>query len=145
MPSYQHYGIDDVVVLWDTSGSMNGRETAILSEIQAICEDLGLVLRVICVDTTIHTDTHDVKEAIDMVGQIKGGGGSDFGPAFDLLDEEQYEGVVIAFTDGHIGVPQCQPHLLKAVLWCIAPSKSGFGDVDPTRGAWGEVLLMEED
>ncbi|GAG09156.1 unnamed protein product, partial [marine sediment metagenome] len=51
MPSYQKYGITDVVVIWDTSGSMNGRETAILSEIQSICEDLGLVIRVICIDT----------------------------------------------------------------------------------------------
>jgi predicted metal-dependent peptidase len=140
LPSYQKYGIDDVIVLWDTSGSMNGRETAILSEVRAICEDLGLVLRIICCDTAIHSDTHDVKQAIDMAGQIKGGGGSDFSPAFALLEEEQYEGVVVAFTDGAIGVPQTPPPLMKAVLWCI---KKG-SDVDPTRGRWGEVLVMDD-
>lgn len=144
MPSYQKYGITDVVVLWDTSGSMNGRETAILSEIQAICEELDLVIRVICIDTAIHTDTDDVKEAIDMAGKIKGGGGSDFTPAFELLDEEKYEGVVIAFTDGMIGVPAEKPHLIKDVLWCIEPPKNGYGDVDPTGGRWGEVLVMED-
>lgn len=144
LPSYQKWGIDDVVVLWDTSGSMNGRETDILSEIQGICEDLGLVLRIICIDTAIHSDIRDVKEAIDMIGEIKGGGGSDFTPAFDLLEEEQFNGVVIAFTDGHIGVPDCKPELLKGVLWCIEPKNGGFGDVDPTKGRWGQVLLMED-
>jgi predicted metal-dependent peptidase len=147
MPSYQKYGIDDVIVIWDTSGSMNGRETQILSEVQAICDDLGLVLRIICIDSVIHTDTHDVKSAIDMAGQIKGGGGSDFCPAFDLLDEEQYEGVVIAFTDGHIGVPDLKPHRIKDVLWVLEPStsKHSWGDQDPTQGRWGQVLYMEDD
>jgi len=146
MPSYQKYGIDDVIVLWDTSGSMNGRETQILSEIQAICEDLGLVLRIICIDTRIASDTKDVKEALDMIGEIKGGGGSNFTPAFDLLEEEQYEGVVVAFTDGHIGVPACKPPLIKDVLWVLEPStsKHSWGDQDPTNGAWGEVLYMED-
>jgi len=146
MPSYQRYGIDDVIVLWDTSGSMNGRETAILSEVQAICEDLGLILRIICIDSQIHSDTHDVKSAIDMAGEIKGGGGSNFCPAFDLLEEERYEGVVVAFTDGHIGVPSTRPHLIKDVLWVLEPStsKHSWGDQDPTNGSWGQVLYMED-
>jgi len=145
MPSYQKYGVDDVIVLWDTSGSMTGRETEILSEVQGICEDLGLALRIICIDTAVHSDTHDVKEAVDVIPHIKGGGGSDFTPGFQLLEEEYYEGVVVAFTDGHIGVPESKPPLIKDVLWCIQPSKEGsFGDVDPTDGRWGQVLLMED-
>jgi predicted metal-dependent peptidase len=140
LPSYQKYGIDDVIILWDTSGSMNGREKEILSEVRAICEDLGLVLRVICIDTVIHSDTRDVKEAMDMIPHIKGGGGSDFTPAFDKLEEERYEGVVVAFTDGGIGVPDTKPPLIKDVLWVIAPSKH---DHDPTGGRWGTVLVME--
>ncbi len=140
-PSYQKYGIDDVIVLWDTSGSMNGRETAILSEVRAICEDLGLVLRIICCDAAIHSDTHDVKQAIDMAGQIKGGGGSDFTPAFDLLEQESYEGVIVCFTDGAIAVPGSKPHLVKDVLWVL---KAKSHDSDPTGGRWGTVLLMDD-
>lgn len=146
MPSYQKYGIDDVCVLWDTSGSMNGRETAILSELQSITEDLGLTVRVLCCDTEVHSDVKDVKQAIDMIGNIKGGGGSDFNPAFELLAEDKFQGVVVAFTDGHIGVPETKPHLIKDVLWCLEPStsKHSWGDQDPTNGAWGEVLYMED-
>jgi predicted metal-dependent peptidase len=144
LPSYQKYGVDDVVILWDTSGSMNGRETDILSEVQGICEDLGLVLKVICCDTEIHV-TNDVKEAVDMIGEIKGGGGSDFNPAFDYLEEEMFNGVVVCFTDGYIGVPDLKPPHIKDVLWCIEPSKkNSFADKDPTEGRWGQVLLMED-
>lgn len=145
LPSTQKFGVDDVIVLWDTSGSMNGRETDILSEIQAICEDLGLRLRIICIDTAIHSDVRDVEEAVDVIPHIKGGGGSDFTPAFKLLEEELYQGVVVAFTDGHIGVPETKPPLIRDVLWCIEPKgKSSFGDIDPTQGRWGQVLLMED-
>ena len=76
-----------------------------------------------------------------MIGQIKGGGGSNFTPAFDLLEEEQFDGVVVAFTDGMIGVPDLKPPLIKDVLWCIEPT--GY-DRDPTDGKWGQVLLMED-
>jgi predicted metal-dependent peptidase len=145
LPSFQKFGVDDVVILWDTSGSMNGRETEILSEIQGICEDLGLRLVIICIDTAIHSITRDVQKAEDMIGNIKGGGGSDFTPAFDHLEEECFEGVVVAFTDGYIGVPSTKPPLIRDVLWCIKPSKEGgWGDVDPTDGKWGQVLLMED-
>jgi len=143
LPSIQKHGIDDVVVLWDTSGSMHGRETAILSElVNGICEDLGLSLRIICIDAKIHSDTRDVQEACDIIPHIKGGGGSNFRPAFERLDEEQFNGVVIAFTDGFIAVPQSKPEHIRDVLWCIEPKDRG--DQDPTHGRWGQVLMMEE-
>lgn len=144
LASTMKFGVDDVVVLWDTSGSMNGRETDILSEIQGICEDLGLRLCIICIDSQIHSITRDVEDAMDVIPHIKGGGGSDFTPAFDHLEEEHFEGVVVAFTDGHIGVPECKPPLIRDVLWCIEPGKGGFADRDPTSGRWGQVLVMED-
>lgn len=140
LPSLQKFGVADIIILWDTSGSMNGRETEILSEVNGICEDLGISLRVICCDTAIHSDVSDIEDALEIIPHIKGGGGSDFGPAFDLLDSEQYDGVVVSFTDGYIGVPATKPHNIKAVLWVI-----GEHDVDPTGGKWGEVLHMNEE
>lgn len=145
LPSWQKFGVEDVVVLWDTSGSMGGRETEILSEVQAICEDLGLRLKVICIDSVIHTITNDVESAEAMIGQIKGGGGSNFIPAFDYLEEEMFEGVVVAFTDGDLDVPAAKPPLIRDCLWCIKPTaEGGWGDVDPTHGRWGQVLLMDD-
>jgi len=139
LPSLQKFGVSDVVVLWDTSGSMNGRETDILSEVQGICEDLGISVRVICIDTAIHSDVSDIQDALEIIPHIKGGGGSNFNPGFKRLEDEQYDGVVVSFTDGYIDVPSTKPHLVKAVLWVI-----GEHDADPTGGAWGEVLHMNE-
>ena len=149
LPSFQKFGVDDVAVLWDTSGSMNGRETEILSEINSICEDLGLSLVIICIDAVVQSVTRDVTNAIDVIPHIKGGGGSNFIPAFDLLEEEGFEGVVVAFTDGWISVPKAKPPQIRDCLWCIKPTKEGgFGDVDPTEKAggsrWGQVLLMDD-
>jgi predicted metal-dependent peptidase len=138
LPSLQKHGVDDIVVLWDTSGSMNGREKDIFAEIIGICQDLSMKLRVICVDTKIHSDQSDVEDPEDV--DVKGGGGSDFTPAFDLLHDEGYQGVVVAFTDGYIGVPQTKPPHLRDCLWVIWE-----GDVDPTQGAWGAVLNVDKD
>ena len=146
LPSWQRFGVDDVAILWDTSGSMNGRETDILSEIQGMCDDLGLRLLVVVCDAQVHGIFRDIDKAADLIGKIKGGGGSDFRPAFQALEDENFEGVVVAFTDGHITVPTVKPMHLRDCLWCIEPTKEGgWGDVDPTGGRWGQVLLMEEE
>jgi len=139
MPGRVRFGVDDVCVLWDTSGSMNGREGEILGDVEAICEDLGIGVRVICIDTQIHSDVIGIHDALDLIPHIKGGGGSDFTPAFDKLEKENYTGVLVAFTDGYITVPRNKPPRIKSVMWCLADS-----DVDPTKGSWGEVLKMEE-
>jgi predicted metal-dependent peptidase len=140
LPSLQKFGVADIVILWDTSGSMNGRETEILSEVQGIVEDLGISVRVICIDTQIHSDVTGIDDALEVIPHIKGGGGSDFHPAFERLDDEQYDGVVVSFTDGYIDVPATKPHNIKAVLWVI-----GAHDTDPTGGKWGEVLNMNDE
>jgi predicted metal-dependent peptidase len=139
LPAMQKHGVDDLVVLWDTSGSMGGRETEILSEVIGICEDLSMALRVICCDAAVHSDQSDVEHPDDV--NVKGGGGSDFTPAFDLLHEEGYDGVVVAFTDGYIGVPSVKPPHLRDVLWVLWQAR----DVDPTGGKWGETLIVDKD
>jgi predicted metal-dependent peptidase len=139
LPSMQRHGVDDIVVLWDTSGSMGGRETEIMSEVIGICEDLNLKLRVICCDTRVASDNHDVEYAEDV--NWAGGGGSNFIPAFDLLHKERYEGVLIAFTDGWIDVPSTKPPNIREVLWVLWEGR----DVDPTRGRWGEVITVDKE
>ena len=138
LPSMKKYGVADVVVLWDTSGSMHGREIEILSEVVGICKDLNMKLRVICCDAAIHSDQSDVESAEEI--DIKGGGGSNFNPAFDRLIEEGWDNVVVAFTDGYIDVPQIMPETFKGVLWVL-----NEGDADPTHGKWGDVLTIDSD
>lgn len=138
LPSMIRHGVSDIVVLWDTSGSMGGREQEIMSEVIGICQDLNMSLRVICCDSAVHSDQDDVTDAGDI--DVAGGGGSDFRPAFELLDEEGYEGVVVAFTDGYISVPSTKPQHVRDCLWVI-----WGGDVDPTSGRWGEVIYIDAE
>lgn len=140
LPSLKKNGVDNIAVLWDTSGSMNGRETEILSEVQGICEDLGIGVRVIVCDAEVHADVEDLTDALDMIAHVRGGGGSSFCPAFTRLEETNYEGVIVAFTDGYIDVPASKPPLVKDVLWVISENS----DQDPTHGKWGEVLKMND-
>jgi predicted metal-dependent peptidase len=141
LPTMKKNGVDDVCILWDSSGSMGDRHKEIIPEVLGIVQDLGLSLRVIVCDAAIHSDQSGVEQAEDI--DYGGGGGSDFRPAFERLDEEQYEGVLVVFTDGFIAVPEQKPEHLKAVLWCLWPSERG--DQDPTGGRWGEVIVVDED
>lgn len=141
LPSLKRSGCSDVTVLWDTSGSMGGQETKIMTEVLQICQDMSLSLRVICCDTDIRSDVSDVVDLEDLLDNIKGGGGSDLRPAFKRLDEEQYSGVLVAFTDGYIAVPAEKPYAMQGVLWVVW----GQHSVDPTGGRWGETLFVDED
>lgn len=138
LQSVRRSEISDICVLLDTSGSMGGRETELVSETIAIAEDLNLRLRVICVDCAIHSDNHNVNTVEDI--NFAGGGGSDLCPAFERLDEERFTGAVIVYTDGFIGVPQTQPPTLKAVLWVLF---SEHHDRQPAP--WGEAVRIDPD
>ena len=64
------------------------------------------------------------------------GGESDFTPAFDLLEQDGFEGVVVAITDGAITVPALKPEHLRGVLWalhrgCSAPAP------------WGDSVVLD--
>lgn len=138
LPSLVKHGVDDIVIGWDTSGSMNGREIEIFSEVIGICSDMAMTIRVICCDTFIHSDTKEVENAEDI--DYRGGGGSDFRPMFERLHEEGYQGVVVCFTDGVIDVPAEKPPHIREVLWVLWER-----DVDPTDGKWGEVMKVDSD
>jgi predicted metal-dependent peptidase len=130
----------DVTILWDTSGSMNGEAKHIFPEVASMCEDLSLTLRVIIIDAAIHSDLEDVTEAQTVAESLSGGGGSNFMPAFDRLDEERNTSVVVAFTDGYIGVPVEMPTSLQGVVWVVTSR-----GVDPTQGRYGTVLKLDEE
>ena len=130
----------EITIFWDTSGSMHGEEKVIFPEVSVICEELGLRVRVIIIDTEIHNDLEDVQEAAEIAEALEGGGGSNFIPAFERLDEECNDSVVLAFTDGYIQVPETMPETLQDTLWIVTG-----GGVDPTDGAWGSVMRLDDD
>lgn len=132
-------GFPDVTILWDTSGSMGPEETtAVLAEVGAIVEDLGLSVRLIACDAAIHSDAEGLDNIDAVVAALVGGGGSDFSPAFRRLEEEGNTSVVLGFTDGYIDCGETQPPSLQGVLWVITE-----GGQRPV--SWGEAIKLDKD
>lgn len=139
MPGIVKTGLPDVTVLWDTSGSMHGLAEEILTEVNEIVSEMGLSIRLMVCDADVHSDVNGISNIEAVLPHIKGGGGSDFTPAFDVLVEENNTSVVLAFTDGYIGVPAMQPDNLKGVLWVL----TGPGTQRPTT--WGGAIRLDKD
>lgn len=119
LPSLKKYGFAPVTVMVDTSGSIGDRMLKEgLSEINGVCEDLGIGVRAMIIDAALHSDV-EISDIEELAEHLSGGGGSNFNPAFEKLQREGYDGVVIAFTDGDICVPSVKPENLRGVLWCI--------------------------
>ncbi len=138
MPSIKRFGVDDVCVMMDTSGSISMTMLKEgVSEVQGICEDLGIGVRALVIDADVHDDV-ECEDAFDMMDHLSGGGGSDFRPGFDKLRKEGYTGIVIAFTDGDIAVPESKPEHLRDVLWCIYE-----GCHEPAK--WGETIVIPRE
>ena len=139
LPSLSAGGYADVTVLLDTSGSIGGdRLNQALGEIGGICEEMGAEIRVIVIDAAVHEDL-TIEDAKEVAAKLKGGGGSDFRPAFERLEEEGWDGALLALTDGAISVPDSMPVNLKGVLWITAA-----GEHAPTQ-AYGEHIEMPDE
>lgn len=138
LTSQKKYGFKDVVVMMDTSGSISmDMLKKGVSEVQGICEDLGLGVRALIIDAAVHDDVR-VEDAFALMSKLSGGGGSDFNPGFQRLIEDQFEGVVVAFTDGDIAVPAEKPEQIAGVMWCIYE-----GCHAPAR--WGETIEIPKE
>ena len=138
LPGIHRTDLPDVTILWDTSGSMTGQETEILTEVADIVEELGLTIRLIVCDCSIHADVDKIDNVAALLPHVKGGGGSSFTPAFDRLAEENNTSVVVAFTDGYIDVPAMQPDSLKGVLWVLT-----YNGQRPA--SWGRAIMLDKD
>lgn len=139
MASSKEYGYAPITVMVDTSGSIGDRMLKEgLSEINGVCEDLGIGVRAMIIDADLHADV-ECENVEEVIENLSGGGGSNFIPAFDKLQEEGYDGVVIAFTDGDICVPACKPENLRGVLWCI------YEGCHAPTDAWGETVTIPRE
>jgi predicted metal-dependent peptidase len=122
----------ELVLLWDTSGSMSDVHEAILDEVSMLVDELELTARLLVCDAKVHADVPRLANARAVCAVLCGGGGSDFRPAFSLLEDEESTALVIAFTDGYITVPDAPPPSLGGTLWAIVGGRR--------PAAWGEEI-----
>lgn len=135
MPSVDHYGVGNVAVIGDVSGSTHSALSQFLAELNRISEDLRPEsVTVIGCDSKVQSvQTYYSGEIIDEMNST-GGGGTDMTPAFEWIDEHLPDvSSIVCLTDLYFykwpKKPECP------VLWVsTGDDEAPFGDVVSVRG-----------
>lgn len=128
----QHQLSPEVMGVVDTSGSMD--RVAIhrsVSEAWALCDQHGVELKLGSCDAAIH-GFQKIDSIEDVAKVIKGGGGTNFNPIFEMLKKmpsEKRPNLVIIFTDGDGPAPAVNP--LPDVHTIFVLVESSWGSTTP--------------
>lgn len=127
-----------VALVVDTSGSMGTSEIMdCLTESKGILEAVGADLDFCACDAEVH-ELRPVADIRTMMTLLKGGGGTDFRPAFEALALRKPRPEVIIFaTDGYGPAPLLQPRGMKTI-WLLVG-----GNTNPPA-PWGDVVVVEK-
>lgn len=137
LPSLREDAMPPIVVMVDTSGSIGAEMlTRFGSEISAIathCKPERVYVGY--VDAKVHAvDIFERGEPVEL--KPRGGGGTDFRPAFDWVAEEGVEPACLVYlTDTRGTFPDAAPEY--PVLWTSTERNATV--------PWGELLTIEED
>jgi predicted metal-dependent peptidase len=139
LPSIQKEKQLNIVIAIDTSGSTTGDIVkTFVSEVYAILNSFGgYQLRLIQCDMHVQEDViYDMdKPFVPDDFKLKGGGGTDFHPVFDLINEsEEHPEVVLYLTDGYGQAPKNEPSY--PVIWGVIE-----GGVVPAK--WGQSFDID--
>lgn len=128
--------VPQIEVWVDTSGSMGAEELgAGLSEIRGVMDAVGATVQFGALDAAVH-EFRPVKTWKDILPLLKGGGGTDFRPAFAAKRRVQPD-VMIFVTDGCGPAPEVAPPY--KVIWLLV------GRYRQIPAAWGEVIEIDDD
>ncbi|OOZ41128.1 hypothetical protein BOW53_05210 [Solemya pervernicosa gill symbiont] len=120
-PSLRSAEIEVVVVL-DTSGSVNDREISeFLSEVNSIKAQTRANITLHACDAALSPKgpwSFQPWEECALPEELEGGGGSDFRPIFEWLDREgRSPNLLVYFTDALGDFPEIEPNL--PVIWLV--------------------------
>jgi len=126
MPSsYSDDGMGPVVIGVDMSGSISQKElTAFVSEVKQIVEDARPTsVDIVYFDSEVsHVDHFDEPSAMDIKMQMHGGGGTDFRPVFNWVEDNGIEAdVVVMLTDLYGPAPENE---IYDTVWACLPNSS---------------------
>lgn len=109
----------NILFVGDTSGSMGTDElTLVVTEVVAVARGAGLRLDFMTCDADVHA-TKRVRGLKDVIDCMKGGGGTDFRPAFEMAKKMRPRpNLIICGTDGDGPAPDEAPPGCK-VIWLL--------------------------
>ena len=126
-------GVGEIAIAVDCSGSVNGRQLRLFeAEIRSILEgERPERVYVLYFDTAVQkVETYEAGQRVDL--QPVGGGGTEFGPCFEWLDERGILPQTMVFlTDLYGSFPDSAP--AYPVLWASTGGR---------RAPFGEVITM---
>lgn len=139
-PSYTGYGAGQVVVVFDTSGSIGQVElNMFLTELDDILQTTRpeSIILMSC-DATVYKDAIHYLSAGDDIKayppKIKGGGGTSFRPPFKWVDDEGFHPAALVYlTDLYGDFPADAPNY--PVIWCST--------VESQVAPWGETIFID--
>jgi len=126
-----------VALVQDTSMSMTSSQIAsTLSEAQAILREVAEVVFVSC-DAEVH-GVSKLRSVKEMAAAMKGGGGTDFRPAFKAIEKMRPRPNIVVFaTDAEGRFPDHRPSWCT-VIWLL--SSPWLPEPAPTP--WGERIVV---
>jgi predicted metal-dependent peptidase len=136
LPGVVREGVGEIAIAVDCSGSVNGRLLRLFeAEVCSILEgQRPQCVHVLYFDTEVHkVETYQAGEQVHL--DPVGGGGTDFGPCFDWLEEHGIRPQTLVFlTDLYGTIPESAPDY--PVLWASTGSRHApFGNVIPMHAA----------
>lgn len=136
LPGVVREGVGEIAIAVDCSGSVNSRQLSIFeAEVRSILEgQRPQRVYVLYFDSVVHkVETFEAGESVSL--NPVGGGGTDFGPCFEWLEEHGVQPQTLAFlTDLYGSFPDSEP--AYPVLWASTGSRHApFGQVVPMQAA----------
>jgi predicted metal-dependent peptidase len=136
LPGVVREGVGEIAIAVDCSGSVNGRLLRLFeAEVCSILEgQRPQCVHVLYFDTEVHkVETYQAGETVHL--NPVGGGGTDFAPCFDWLEEHGIQPQTLVFlTDLYGTFPDDAPYY--PVLWATTGGRHApFGSVIPMNAA----------
>jgi len=136
LPGVTREGVGEIAIAVDCSGSVNARQLRLFeAEVRSILEgQRPQRVHVLYFDATVHNvETYAAGQPVHL--NPVGGGGTEFGPCFDWLDDHGILPQTLVFlTDLYGSFPPSAP--VYPVLWASTGSqKAPFGAVIPMQAA----------
>jgi len=139
LPELKNPELGLIALLVDTSGSISQTDlNEFASEIHGILAAYKTELMVIYVDAAVQGVEFIASDETEVNLELKGGGGTDYRPGFDLLHEQGHMPTAAVYlTDGYCNSFPHEPDF--PTLWVLTQKSDYF------KPPFGEILVIDRD